>query len=112
GLNTDNRRMFFYIQDNKDYFYLSEDKAKFWIFDATASVDIEYTKDYIEILKIKHTKNYKVKVRNIHSSTRREKIYEKSTMEMINKYIENNYKDNALITIYKNALKSIKNYKF
>lgn len=102
---SDSRRLFFTIGDNKEGFYLGQDKAKFWVFDATADLDIEYERDYINMINVEHTKDYKVNIRNIDVRTSKNNIRNKDNRGMLNNYITSKYnKENTLIASYKEGI--------
>ncbi|WP_313757164.1 hypothetical protein [Tissierella sp.] len=103
---SDSRRFFFTIKDNKDEFYLSKDRAKFWIFDATADIDVEYKRDYIDIIKVVNTKKHNIKLRNFDIGTSRGNMKKKAFVNMLNNYLLENYSENTLIVSYMNNIKN------
>lgn len=46
----DYKTFFSVLQDNRDSFYLEKNKIKIFVFDATANIDPEYDRDYVEII--------------------------------------------------------------
>lgn len=108
--SKDNRRMFFTIKDNKDGFYLGKNRAKFWIFDATADVDVEYEKDYIKMIKVNYTKDFPIKIKNINIGTSRNNIKNKEIKLLLNNYLINNYSKDTLIASYQEYIPDIYNF--
>lgn len=106
--SKDSRRILFTIKDNKNDFFLDKDKAKFWIFDATSGIDLEYKKDYINIIKVNYIKNYNVKLRNINISTSRNNFDDGGFRYMIYNYVANNYNNSTLIASYKSYMEGFK----
>ena len=109
---TDSRKIFFTVTDNKPEFYLDKDKAKIWVFDATADVDVEYQKDYINMIKIKYSKKFKVNIKNIDISTSKNNMRETNNIQILNKYLTKDFdKENALVVSYKEHINKL-GYKF
>lgn len=105
---SDNRRLFFTVKDNVDAFYIGQDRAKFWVFDATADVDVEYHRNYISMLNIEHTKDYNVNIKNINIGTSRNVMRNnKATKNILNNYIRDNYNDSTLLVSYMEYVKNV-----
>ncbi len=105
---SDNRRLFFTVKDNKSAFYLNQDRAKFWVFDATADVDVEYHRNYIDMLNIEHKQDYNVNIKNINIGTSRNVMRNnKATKNILNNYIRDNYNANTLLVSYMEYVKNV-----
>lgn len=106
----DYRTYFQILIDNRDYFYLGLDKVKVFVFDATAKIDPDYKRDYIDVLEAsKYNIELKLNIMHVDVNTSRN-IFKKNedyTIQITNAIMDSiktnnkSLSDNILIATYK-----------